>query len=141
DARSRGREEQRGHMRCSSCGSTNPEGAKFCIECASPLRRRCPRCGFENLPQAKFCAECGASLVAPSKAESSPREVERRAETRSEGERRQLTVMFCDVVDSTALSARLDPEEWRAVMRDYQAACAAVIRRFDGHIAQYLGDG
>ena len=49
--------------------------------------------------------------------------------------------MFCDVVDSTALSARLDPEEWRAVMRDYQAACAAVIRRFDGHIAQYLGDG
>ena len=128
-------------MRCSSCGSTNPEGAKFCIECASPLRRRCPRCGFENLPQAKFCAECGAALVAPSKAESSPREVERRAETRSEGERRQLTVMFCDVVDSTALSARLDPEEWRAVMRDYQATCAAVIRRFDGHIAQYLGDG
>ena len=128
-------------MRCASCGSTNPEGAKFCIECASPLRRRCPRCGLENLPQAKFCAECGASLVAPSKAESSPREVERRAETRSEGERRQLTVMFCDVVDSTALSARLDPEEWRAVMRDYQAACAAVIRRFDGHIAQYLGDG
>src|SRR5438876_1257972 len=60
---------------------------------------------------------------------------------RDAGERRQLTVMFCDVVGSTALSAQLDPEEWRAVLQDYQAACAAVIHRYEGHIAQYLGDG
>jgi len=58
-----------------------------------------------------------------------------------EAERRQLTVMFCDVVGSTALSARLDPEEWRGVVQDYQRVCAAVIQRFEGHIAQYLGDG
>jgi class 3 adenylate cyclase/tetratricopeptide (TPR) repeat protein len=57
------------------------------------------------------------------------------------GERRQLTVMFCDLVGSTALSARMDPEEWRTVVRDYQRACAEVIRRFDGYVAQYLGDG
>ena len=56
-------------------------------------------------------------------------------------ERRRLTVMFCDLVDSTALSEQLDPEEWREVVRAYQATCAAVISRFDGHIAQYLGDG
>jgi class 3 adenylate cyclase len=59
----------------------------------------------------------------------------------AEAERRQLTVMFCDLVGSTALSARLDPEELREVVRAYQAACAEVIGRFDGHIAQYLGDG
>ena len=49
--------------------------------------------------------------------------------------------MFCDLVDSTALSGRLDPEDLREVVRAYQAACAEVIQRFDGHIAQYLGDG
>src|SRR5262245_7893638 len=57
------------------------------------------------------------------------------------GERRQLTVMFCDLVDSTALSEQLDPEELRETVRAYQAACAEVISRFEGHIAQYLGDG
>src|SRR5207245_5936159 len=58
-----------------------------------------------------------------------------------EAERRQLTVLFCDLVDSTALAARLDPEELREVVRAYQETCAAVIQRFEGHIAQYLGDG
>ena len=56
-------------------------------------------------------------------------------------ERRQLTVMFCDFVDSTALSSRLDPEDYRAVVRTYQETSAALIQRFDGTIAQYLGDG
>jgi class 3 adenylate cyclase len=58
-----------------------------------------------------------------------------------DAERRQLTVLFCDLVDSTALAARLDPEELRDVVRAYQTTCAGVIQRFDGHIAQYLGDG
>jgi class 3 adenylate cyclase len=61
--------------------------------------------------------------------------------TASEAERRQLTVMFCDLVGSTALSAQLDPEDLREVVRAYQAACAEVIQRFEGYIAQYLGDG
>ena len=59
----------------------------------------------------------------------------------TDAERRQLTVMFCDLVGSTPLSEQLDPEELRQVVRAYQAACAAVIQRFDGSIAQYLGDG
>jgi class 3 adenylate cyclase/energy-coupling factor transporter ATP-binding protein EcfA2 len=58
-----------------------------------------------------------------------------------DAERRQLTVLFCDLVDSTALASQLDPEDLRAVVRAYQATCAEVIQRFDGHIAQYLGDG
>ncbi|HEV8713122.1 MAG TPA: adenylate/guanylate cyclase domain-containing protein [Candidatus Binatia bacterium] len=59
----------------------------------------------------------------------------------SSGERRQLTVMFCDLVGSTALSEQLDPEELREVVRGYQQVSAEVIGRFEGHIAQYLGDG
>src|SRR5262249_34535877 len=59
----------------------------------------------------------------------------------TDAERRQLTVMFCDLVDSTRLSSQLDPEDLREVVRTYQRACAEVIQRFDGHIAQYLGDG
>src|SRR6266481_9672934 len=58
-----------------------------------------------------------------------------------EAERRQLTVMFCDLVDSTTLSSQLDPEEYRDVVRAYQRLCAEVITQFDGHIAQLLGDG
>src|SRR5215813_1823886 len=58
-----------------------------------------------------------------------------------EAERRQLTVMFCDLVDSTKLSSKLDPEDYRDVVRAYQTACTEVIRRYDGHIAQLLGDG
>src|SRR5712691_3626846 len=59
----------------------------------------------------------------------------------SDAERRQPTVLFCDLVDSTTLSSRLDPEDLREVVRAYQEACAKVIARFEGHIAQYLGDG
>ena len=59
----------------------------------------------------------------------------------AEAERRQLTVLFCDLVDSTPLASQLDPEDLREVVRAYQETCAKVIARFEGHIAQYLGDG
>src|SRR5262245_825797 len=59
----------------------------------------------------------------------------------ADAERRQLTVLFCDLVDSTVLASQLDPEDLREVVRAYQDACAKVIARFEGHIAQYLGDG
>jgi hypothetical protein len=52
-----------------------------------------------------------------------------------DAERRQLTVLFCDLVDSTALAGQLDPEEWREVVRAYQDTCAKVIARYEGHIA------
>jgi Adenylate and Guanylate cyclase catalytic domain len=59
----------------------------------------------------------------------------------TDAERRQLTVLFCDLADSTRLASQLDPEDLREVIRTYQATCAVVIQRFAGHIAQYLGDG
>src|SRR5215510_11586771 len=58
-----------------------------------------------------------------------------------EAERRQLTVLFCDLADSTRLSSQLDPEDLREVVLAYQATCVEMIQRFDGHVAQYLGDG
>ena len=57
------------------------------------------------------------------------------------GERRQLTVMFCDIVDSTELSQRIDPEELSAIIRAYRSVCVEATKRYDGHVAQYLGDG
>jgi predicted ATPase/class 3 adenylate cyclase len=143
-------------MRCSTCGFDNPEGMKFCGECGTLLMHRCPQCGFENPSQFKFCGACGTSLsrqsLAPtasrpksdqdtqddSSASGAPLHAGRGA---PEAERRQLTVLFCDLVGSTALAAHLDPEDLREVIRAYQAACTEVIGRFGGHIAQYLGDG
>jgi class 3 adenylate cyclase/predicted ATPase len=57
------------------------------------------------------------------------------------GERRQLTMFFCDLVGSTSLASQFDPEEWREIVGAYYDTCGKVIARFDGHIAQYLGDG
>src|SRR5262245_6917595 len=71
----------------------------------------------------------------------SPQVTPRATASPPDAERRQLTVMFCDLVDSTRLSSQLDPEDWRDVVRVYQRACAEIIQRYDGHIAQLLGDG
>jgi class 3 adenylate cyclase len=85
----------------------------------------------------------GGALQEPSQPQIvDAQQPQRRAESRApEAERRQLTVLFCDLVDSTVLASQLDPEEWREVVRAYQETCAKVIARFEGHIAQYLGDG
>ncbi|MBI3797962.1 MAG: AAA family ATPase [Deltaproteobacteria bacterium] len=139
-------------MRCPSCEFDNPEGVKFCNECGASFKSRCLSCGCENPARAKFCGECGSPLITqPQPPVSSSRfqvsgfqpltPSTQPPAPRSEAERRQLTVMFCDLVGSTALSAQLDPEELREVVRAYQQACTAVIDRFEGHIAQYLGDG
>ena len=82
------------------------------------------------LPQEGSRATPGTSVISPS---AQPHT--------SDAERRQLTVLFCDLVDSTPLASQLDPEDLREVVRAYQETCAKVIARFDGHIAQYLGDG
>ena len=85
-------------------------------------------------PQREKQADILEDQVTP----GSPRIAEREV---SDAERRQLTVLFCDLADSTTLAGQLDPEDLREVIRAYQATCAEVIQRFDGHIAQYLGDG
>ncbi len=93
---------------------------------------QCPNCGQDNRGGAKFCDECGTPLSAQP-VQTDP--------VQTHDGRRQLTVMFCDVVGSIALAGRLDPEEWRDIIQVYQETCATVVRRFSGYIAQYLGDG
>src|SRR3989442_8062040 len=147
-------------MRCASCGFDNPQGLKFCEECGTPLLRLCPSCGQQVRPTAKFCGDCGTTLgaagkPAPAKGRKPkgaktpgqvPRPKRRPTLTRSqvatpEAERRQLTVMFCDLVGSTPLAEKLDPEDLRGVILAYQQTCADQIRHFEGYLARYLGDG
>src|SRR5215471_8992306 len=143
-------------MRCPSCGFANSDGMHFCGHCGTKLPTPCPACRFTNPADHRFCGNCGARLPEPAAPPSppSPARQDDQPATQTtpvgsrpathhppEAERRQLTVLFCDLVNSTALASQLDPEELRAVVRAYQDTCAKVIGRFEGHIAQYLGDG
>ena len=123
-------------MRCSKCGADNAAHARFCNQCATPLGKPCSRCGSDNAPDARFCAQCAAPLdsamqIGPDADRPQP----------VSGERRHLTVLFCDLVGSTGIAARLDPEEWRETVDGYHRAAAEAITRFGGHVAKYLGDG
>jgi class 3 adenylate cyclase len=96
---------------------------------------RCSKCGADNRETAKFCDSCGAALRQVTPATSTDRT------TSTAGERRHLTVLFCDLVGSTALAARLDPEHWREIIASYHRVATEAITQFGGHVAQYLGDG
>ncbi len=131
-------------MDCPNCGATVSAG-KYCTCCGAPLSGHCPTCGTDNSPGASFCAECGTALNRTRQPAAAPRTAvpvapDAPAAT-AEAERRQLTVMFCDLVGSTELAARLDPEDLRDIIRTYQSRCADVIGRWDGHVAKYMGDG
>src|SRR5215472_11470229 len=130
-------------MECPSCGAANLEGKKFCGDCGTPLPLpvRCAACGAANPPGKKFCADCGAALAirassAPTEAALSPA-----AAPMPSAERRQLTVLFCDLVGSTALSSRLDPEDLREIIGVYHRCVADTVGRFGGFVAKYMGDG
>jgi len=126
-------------MQCPKCWTANREGRKFCASCGSPLATACPKCGASHLPGEQFCGECGAPLGAQvSPAVAATRLVEAREVA---GERRHLTILFCDLVGSTTLTAQLDPEEWRATVAGYQRAAAEAITRFGGEVMRYVGDG
>ena len=123
-------------MRCQNCSAENPQGAKFCIQCATPFSHRCQKCGFENPPEARFCAQCAAPLDAAGQIRA-----ESEATESLTGERRHLTVLFCDLVGSTEIASHLDPEQWREIVGEYHRATAQAVKRFGGSVAQYLGDG
>ncbi len=95
----------------------------------------CPACGFENPAGFRFCGGCGGSLQGNTA-------IPKIAPVRhSEPERRQVTVLFCDLVGSTALANQLELEEFRDVIHSFQLACSTVIGRFEGTISRYMGDG
>jgi len=112
-------------LRCPSCGHPNRADRRYWAACGGHLGQTCPSCGTRNNPEEKFCGACGAALT----------------EAAAEGERRQLTVLFCDLVGSTAIAGQLDPEDWREIAAEYQRAAAETVARFGGHVAKYLGDG
>ena len=125
-------------MRCPKCRAENAATRRFCAECGSPLPSLCAGCGFENEITAKFCGGCGkpigdAPALTPPAALFPPRT--------EAAERRQLTVLFCDLVGSTPLSSRLDPEDLREVIAAYHRAVAGVVTAFDGVVGRYMGDG
>src|SRR5690349_6923064 len=116
----------------------NAATRRFCAQCGSPLPSPCPACGFENESTARFCGGCGK----PVGEAATPTPAANSALPRNDGaERRQLTVMFCDLVGSTELSSRLDPEDLREVIAAYHRAVAGVVTGFDGFVAKYMGDG
>ena len=132
-------------MDCPSCHAIAPERSKFCIECGEPLPGGCRVCGHQAPAPAKFCPECGASLTGDIAKQrtgvdgAAHREPPTVAVTPAE--RGQLTVMFCDLVGSTALATRLDPEDLREIMSAYHRCVAETVTRFDGYIARTMGDG
>ena len=104
--------------------------------------KRCPSCGFLN-PPFKFCGECGTSLGDPSHSPQIPAvDTAVMEQALPHGaERRQLTVLFCDIVDSTAFTEKLDPEELRNLLEVYRTCIMEVVLAQNGHIARYFGDG
>src|SRR5262245_65122060 len=92
-------------MICSACSHENRAGAKFCEECAAPLPRGCPTCGSDVRPAARFCDSCGASLATGPIAKAETRKV--------------VTIVFADIIGSTSLHERLDPESVNRVMERY----------------------
>src|SRR5262245_56377642 len=129
----------KGTVRCPSCGYANRLDRRFCAECGAALASSCAACGATNQPGEKFCGGCGVRLPTVVPASGTPTPAPDAAVPA--GERRQLTVLFCDLVGSTPLSQQLDAEEWRDVLAQYQKAASAAVGRFGGHVARKLGDG
>jgi class 3 adenylate cyclase/tetratricopeptide (TPR) repeat protein len=154
-------------MKCTSCQHDNPAGQKFCGECGARLEAVCPSCQTPNPPGQKFCGECGAPLAAkpaaaaptPPPAEVVPaRPADRFAspdaytpkhlaekiltsKTAIEGERKIVTVMFCDVSGFTAMSEKLDPEDVHGIMDRAFEVILDAVHRHEGTVNQFLGDG
>ena len=146
-------------MKCLKCQFDNSEGAKFCNECGNKLEIGCPECGKLNQPGSRFCNECGHNISFPS--DKPPIDVsfddklakiqrylpEGLAEKilsqkdKIEGERKQLTVMFCDLVQYTSLSEKLDPEETYQLMDAIYELLIHEVHAFQGTVNEMTGDG
>jgi len=119
---------------CWNCGFENQPDAKFCANCGKAQRQPCPECGADVPEASRFCPNCGIALATRTRAPSHPVLT---AETR-----RVITVLFADLVGSTGLTERLDPEEARDVIKKFYDVAEDVVERwYQGSIANYLGDG
>ncbi|MGH7288414.1 MAG: adenylate/guanylate cyclase domain-containing protein, partial [Myxococcota bacterium] len=114
-------------MNCASCGRANRAGARFCGGCGASLARRCPACGVECEPDLRFCDACGAPMAGRPAEQSVQRKV--------------VTIVFADLIGSTALHERLDPESVRRIMEGYHGSVRAPVEAHGGTVVQLLGDG
>jgi ABC-type oligopeptide transport system substrate-binding subunit/class 3 adenylate cyclase len=139
---------------CNNCAFENPEDAKFCQNCGNPLMLPCPACNTLNSAGVKFCKNCGHALTETTTTDQEPRlkalkdaapkilqEKLRAAKSEIDGERKPVTILFADIVGSTAMAEQLDPEEWKEIVNGTHQRLSEAIYRYEGTIAQLLGDG
>ena len=141
-------------MRCPQCQHETREGARFCGTCGASLDRiiACPRCAALQPRGQQFCDSCGESLSPAVGAPARPRDAraytprhlaEKILTTRGalEGERKQVSVLFVDVVDSMRLVDSLDAEEWHRILDRVFEILTGSVHRLEGTINQFTGDG
>ncbi len=137
-------------VHCSACGTAAEAAARRCAHCNAALPSTCPRCGAANSDQALFCGGCGTSL-SQNRADEAPLtdaakptfdpESRRFGHPASEGERKQVTVLFADLGGSLSAIEAVDAEEAEALLDAVVAAMIEAVRRFEGTVNQTLGDG
>lgn len=137
-------------MRCPRCQQDNPPQARFCLECGARVTLTCAKCHTELPAGAKFCLECGQPVSVsptptpgflPLKPTPPKHLAERILTSKSEGERKQVTVRFVDIVESSRLAERLDPEVIHQLMDRALQLMADMVHRYEGTVNQFLGDG
>jgi class 3 adenylate cyclase/tetratricopeptide (TPR) repeat protein len=146
-------------MECPNCQFENREAAKFCNECGHKFSLACPECNQANSPGSKFCDECGQPLTLPATPNSRELTFEEKIEKiqrylpkgltqkilskkdRIEGERKQVTVMFCDMEGFTALSEKLGPEHGYAIMDQVYEILIHKVHDYEGTVNEMTGDG
>jgi class 3 adenylate cyclase/tetratricopeptide (TPR) repeat protein len=146
-------------VKCPKCKFENPEAAKFCNECGSKLEIACPQCGEVNPVGSKFCNECGHALtvpVSPALKELSfdeklakiqlylPKDLTQKIlaqKDKIEGERKQVTVMFCDMEGFTSLAEKLGSEETYALMDRVYEILIGKVHDYEGTVNELTGDG
>jgi class 3 adenylate cyclase/tetratricopeptide (TPR) repeat protein len=130
---------------CSTCGTDNGSGRRFCVECGTPLAAVCPGCGAPTEPGGKFCGSCGAPLRA-----AAPGDAGRTAATQAAdeaptvpaplAERRLVSVLFADLVGFTTLAEGRDVEDTRDLLSRYFDLATDVIGRYGGSVEKFIGD-
>src|SRR2546429_4394885 len=142
-------------MQCRQCRHDVPADGQFCPECGARLAVACPECGTDSGPGYKFCKKCGHALGSGPSPEKDPARfaspqrytprhlAEKILTSKSalEGERKQVTVLFCDIANSTALAERLGAEAMHALLSRFFELALSEVHRYEGTINQFLGDG
>ena len=121
-------------MICPRCGAQVAPHRKFCGDCGTALPWLCRSCGSENPAAKRFCPDCGVARDATARPADSPTPVPL-------PERRLITVMFVDLVGSTSLGLRLDPEDLREAINSFHAHVTSLVACFQGFVALHMGDG